>query len=292
MDYYIVGGSNFGYVQKEASGRSGDLLVIWDSNAFDIIECTGCDNFFAIRGKWITSGFESIIVNVYGPHNDRGKEALWDSLEGLIQSVDTSWLLVGDFNEVRVLEDRLNSQFIQSRADRFNEFIIRNGLIEIEINGRKFTRISDDGLKFSRLDRFLVNNSFLNLWEDLSEVDKIVMDAWGHPIRGSRKDCMFRDMLKNVKRALRDWSSKKSGTLDDEIESYKREAMEWELKADSTNLTEQDRDRWLECRRHWVEKENIKSNMLKQKARLKWALEGDEHSKFFHASIRRKNSKK
>ncbi|XP_071718293.1 uncharacterized protein [Rutidosis leptorrhynchoides] len=102
---------------------------------------------------------------------------------------------------------------------------------------------------------------------------------------------MFSDRLKNVKRALRDWSSKKFKTLDDEIEAYKREAMEWELKAESTNLMEQDRDRWLECRRHWVEKENIKSNTLKQKARLKWALEGNENSKFFHAAIRRKNSK-
>ncbi|XP_071739504.1 uncharacterized protein [Rutidosis leptorrhynchoides] len=259
---------------------------------------------------------ESIIVNVYCPHNDRDKKALWDSLDGLIHSVDTSWLLVGDFNEVRISEDRLNSQFIQSRADRFNEFINRNGLIEIDINGRKFTSISDDGLKFSKLDRFLVNNSFLNLWEDLSvialdrhlsdhcplvlrdkyidygpkpfkifdewfnyeEMDKVVVDAWGQPIRGSRRGCMFRDRLKNVKMTLKDWSSKKFGCHDKEIEAYKKEAMEWELKAESNVLTDLDRERWLECRRCWVEKENIKSNMLKQKARLKWTLEGDENS--------------
>ncbi|XP_071705217.1 uncharacterized protein [Rutidosis leptorrhynchoides] len=256
----LWGGPNFGYVQKEATGSSGGLLCIWDSNEFDIIDCNGCENFIAIRGRWVRSGQESVIVNLYGPHNDRGKKALWDSLEQLINSVDAPWLLVGDFNEVRMAEDRLNSQFIQGRADIFNEFIVRCGLIEIDINGRKFTRISDDGLKFSKIDRFLVNNSFLQLWSDLSvialdrhlsdhcplilrdkiidygpkpfkvfdewfnceEVDKIIMEAWMQPIRGSRKDCNFRDRLKNVKLALKDWSSRKFGGLDKEIEAFKK----------------------------------------------------------------------
>ncbi|XP_071694353.1 uncharacterized protein [Rutidosis leptorrhynchoides] len=278
----LWGNDCFGYVQKEALGKSGGLLIIWDTLVFEIIDSTGGDFYIAIRGKWKHTGEESIIVNVYGPHSDCKK-----------------------------------------RADRFNEFIVRNNLIEIAISGRKFTRISDDGLKLSKLDRFLVTDKFISLWDDLSiialdrdlsdhcplvlqdkvidygpkpfkvfdewfnciGVDSVIMEARNQPIRGSRKDCNFRDKLKNVKSALRDWSKENFGKLDSEINSLSKKAMEWELKAESQSLSDSNRATWLDCRPQWIEKDRIKANMLKQKARIKWTLEADENSKFFHASI-------
>ncbi|XP_071688218.1 uncharacterized protein [Rutidosis leptorrhynchoides] len=221
----LWGDTNFGFIQKEAIGKSGGLLVIWDKGSIEDIEATGGDYFLALRGKWKKSGEESIVVNVYGPHSDHKKKLMWDSLDRLINSTDSSWLLCGDFNEVRNSSDRLNSQFHQCRADRFNEFIYRNKLIEIPISGRKFTRISDDGVKFSKLDRFLVSDRFISLWDDLSiitldrnlsdhcplilrdklidygpkpfkvfdewfnyvDVDKVIIEAWKQPVKGVKK---------------------------------------------------------------------------------------------------------
>ncbi|XP_071713069.1 uncharacterized protein [Rutidosis leptorrhynchoides] len=185
------------------------------------------DYFMAIRGNWLVSGKESTIMNIYGPHSDRKKLALWDSLERLVNSISSAWLLCGDFNEVRTSSDRLNSQFHQSRADRFNELISRNNLIEIPISGRKYTRISDDGLKFSKLDRFLD-----------------IIEAWKKPVPGSRKHCVFRDRLKNVKWALKAWSHNMFGGLDKEIENLKSMAMDWEALAEQGSLNDTDRITW------------------------------------------------
>ncbi|XP_071712683.1 uncharacterized protein [Rutidosis leptorrhynchoides] len=325
----LWGDLNCGFIQKGAVGKSGGFLMVWDKNAFEVDGTTSCDFFVAIRGKWKTTGEESIIVNIYGPHKDHKKIIMWDLLDKLMGSSNSKWLLCGDFNEVRSSSERLNTQFHQGRADLFNDFVSRNCLVEIPISGRKFTKISDDGLKFSKLDRVLVSDGFLQLWEDLSiitldrhlsdncplilrdkvldygprpfkvfdewfncvDVGEVIKEAWEQPIVGSRKDCAFRDKLKNVKVALKSWSHNKFGSLDSEINALKKEAMEWELKAESNILSVLDRAKWLDCRRHWVEKEKVKSNMLKQKAKVKWILDGDENSKFFHATLRRKYNK-
>ncbi|XP_071718981.1 uncharacterized protein [Rutidosis leptorrhynchoides] len=90
--------------------------------------------------------------------------------------------------------------------------------------------------------------------------------------------------------ALKSWSRSKFVNIENEIKELQK-AREWELKAESQHLSDSDREKWLECRRRWVEKDKVKTGMLKQKARIKWVLDGDENSKFFHASIRRRYNK-
>ncbi|GJV18591.1 reverse transcriptase domain, reverse transcriptase zinc-binding domain protein [Tanacetum coccineum] len=53
---------------------------------------------------------------------------------------------------------------------KFNEFINDMRLLEVPMGGRKFTRVSDDGLKLSKLDRFLLNEKFNDLWGNLSVI--------------------------------------------------------------------------------------------------------------------------
>ncbi|XP_071741078.1 uncharacterized protein [Rutidosis leptorrhynchoides] len=166
----LLGNDNCGFVQKEASGNSGGMLLVWDTNSFVVESAVKSDYYLAIRGKWCGSGHESIIVNVYGPHSDVKKQEMWFALDSLLRSIDSAWVVCGDFNEVRNQSDRLSCDFHQCRATRFNDFITMNNLIEIPINGKRFTRISDDGTKFSKLDRFFVDDKYISHWNDLSVV--------------------------------------------------------------------------------------------------------------------------
>ncbi|XP_071694370.1 uncharacterized protein [Rutidosis leptorrhynchoides] len=168
----VWGSEEFGFIQKPKVGKSGDMFLIWDANVFTVDQAV--EEIFgssqAVRCKWKGYDTDTIITNVYGPHNDEGKKELWDSLEILMSYKDAGWVICGDFNEVRIESERLNSLFIERRAAMFNNFIEKMQLVEIPLLGKNFTRFSDDGVKLSKLDRFLVSEDFLDSWGDMSAI--------------------------------------------------------------------------------------------------------------------------
>ncbi|XP_071700229.1 uncharacterized protein [Rutidosis leptorrhynchoides] len=285
--------------------------------------------FIAIWGIWKSSREESIIITVYGPHDDVNKWKMWESLDNILGIDDVSWVFCGDFNEVRDNTERLNCEFLESRAKRFNEFIERHGLVDVPLGGQKFARVSKDGRKMRKLDRFLVSNNFLALWSDIKVValdrglsghclivlsngdinfrlkpfkvfdewfrvegvEKLIEQSWVEELGGNRKDCIFRNKFKRLKGCLKDWSKGEFRNSDADISEAKMVAMELEIKVQTCVLSNEEYDRWLGSRKKWLEKEKIKTGMLKQKARVKWTIDGDENPKYFHNSIKRNYNK-
>ncbi|XP_071740253.1 uncharacterized protein [Rutidosis leptorrhynchoides] len=276
----LWGSPDFEFIQREKVGKSGGQLLVWDKNCFEALDVFRIDCVIGIQGVWKPSGDAVNILNIYGPHDDAKKIKLWDELSKLLANSNDAWILCGDFNEVREESDRFNCDFLEYRARRFNEFIANNSLIEIPLGGRKFTRVSDDGVKFSKLDRFFVSEKCLDIWKDLvgnilerkhsdhcpillknenlnfgpkpfkvfdtwfneDEADQIVKNAWERTVpKTYRKDRTFMNKLKNVKFALKEWSSKKIGALDGEIEASRSVATNLELKAETTNLSEEEK---------------------------------------------------
>lgn len=79
--------------------------------------------------------------------------------------------------------------------------------------------------------------------------------------------------------------------LDDEINGLRLEADKRESEAELRALDDVELAIWLETRQKWIEKDQEKADMSRQKARIKWSVEGDENSKYFHSVIKRKNNK-
>ncbi|KAJ9558860.1 LOW QUALITY PROTEIN: hypothetical protein OSB04_013474 [Centaurea solstitialis] len=268
-------------------------------------------------------------VNVYAPNSISERKELWSKLASVLANEDIKWCFFGDFNEVRTVDERLNSACNQSGMDDFNGFINEGGLMEIPLVGRRFTRISDDGIKFSKLDRFLLNQSFVAAWkvlgvrgldrkgsdhlplflsEDLKDfgpkpfkffnvwlkeesLERVVKEAWNNEIRSSDPDRILRDKLKQVKVKIKSWSIAHFGLLDEKIVEARNECTRLEEKAEFGGWNDCERERWLESRKGWLELEEKKNGLLRQKAKLKWLLEGDDNTKFFHATIKNREKK-
>nr|GEY85333.1 RNA-directed DNA polymerase, eukaryota, reverse transcriptase zinc-binding domain protein [Tanacetum cinerariifolium] len=95
---------------------------------------------------------------------------------------------VGDFNDVRSIEERLGSVFDHSSARAFNHFIEASGLVDVKLEGYSFTWSHPSASKMNKLDQFLVSKVFTDFgptpfrlyhsWFKRDGFDAMVEHAW------------------------------------------------------------------------------------------------------------------
>nr|GEU80678.1 hydroxycinnamoyl-CoA quinate/shikimate transferase [Tanacetum cinerariifolium] len=134
MKLFIVkrcwGNFAFDYVHSDFVGNSGGIFCVWDPNLFCKSNTTVSDYFVMIRGVWLKTGVNLLIVAVYAPHDPRDKRMLWEYLVHVINQ----W----------------------NGTDAFNSFIANAGLEEVHLGGSAFTWCHKSATKMSKLDRMTI----------------------------------------------------------------------------------------------------------------------------------------
>ncbi|GJW73910.1 RNA-directed DNA polymerase, eukaryota, reverse transcriptase zinc-binding domain protein [Tanacetum coccineum] len=203
----------FDYVHSDSVGNSGGILCVWDPSSYRKKDVTVSDYFIMIRGVWLKTGCEVIIM--------------------------------GDFNEVRCKSERFGSNFNVQGANVFNSFIVNAGLEEIPLGGCSFTWCHKSATKMSKLDRFLISENlmitcpnftatslerylsdhrpillreshfdygptpfrFFHSWFEMEGFNKLVEDAWNEaPVDESNAMSNMMKKLKYLKQKIRDWN--------------------------------------------------------------------------------------
>nr|GEX21757.1 RNA-directed DNA polymerase, eukaryota [Tanacetum cinerariifolium] len=126
---FIWGNSNYQYVSSDSAGSSGRILCVWEATIFKQDYATVTDNFIAIYGTWISNNSKVLIVVIYAIQSLSHKRVLWDYISSLIARRNGGTIVMGDFNEVRSIDERFGSMFNQSRSRFFNHFITSSGLV-------------------------------------------------------------------------------------------------------------------------------------------------------------------
>ncbi|KAJ9560860.1 hypothetical protein OSB04_006020 [Centaurea solstitialis] len=280
----------------------------------------------ARKGKWSGVDIKIGLLNIYGPHKKADKEILWRNLLNVISTQDCVWILLGDFNAVRRQEERSGTFFDSDEAACFNNFISCAGLHDIQFVGRRFTRFNKAGTKMSKLDRYLVSANFFNHWKDAmvyvlarsfsdhcpimlksGEVDygpkpfklfdhwleneefqNLVKVSWTSKEVAGTGDVVLKEKLKYLKHVIKSWTKEKLEARLKEKESILNALKGWDEKAEANLLTPGDVSKRENMLFELSQIEQKEASELKQKSRIRWAVEGDENSTFFHASVNHK----
>ncbi|KAJ0877963.1 putative RNA-directed DNA polymerase [Helianthus annuus] len=319
----IWGNKNYGMEFVGSVGRSGGLICLWDSGVFDLELSIKRRCLLAVRGKLRGSGERINFLNVYAPQSTSAKLALWNEILVIMGGWNGFWVVAGDFNAVRDESERKNSGFRVACANNFNDFIAQASLLEYDMKGFRFTCSRENGKKLSKLDRILVNPEFFNKWPSASlralpflysdhcpivlEVgDKNfgpkpfrVFDFWFDK-EGFKEaveqavssfcpigvpDLSLTAKFSHLRKALKVWRDdylKKEG---EEFDSALEELETLESIMEIRELNEEEQWVFAENKKVILERDIKKCSEAKQRARVKWAVDGDANSKYFHSLV-------
>ncbi|GKC68524.1 putative RNA-directed DNA polymerase, eukaryota, reverse transcriptase zinc-binding domain protein [Tanacetum coccineum] len=194
-------------------------------------------------------------IVVYAPQNLAAKITLWSTLVNLIDNWDGISVTMGDFNKVREADERFGSCFNERQASSFNSFITNSSLIDVSLGGRLDHRpillkehVSDFGPTPFR---------FFHSWLELEGFHTLVVDTW-----------------------------KNDGIV--HANDHSQRLAQIDVKIDQGCATDLDLLNRSKAIRILDDLNRLEAKDLAQKARIKWALDGDENSSFFHATLRKK----
>lgn len=129
--------NNFAYFPSV--GASGGIITIWNGLVYsgEVIQ----SNAYCVTVKF-TSNLDNscfFLSNVYGPSNAAGKLAFITWFLNLDYSSFDEWIIAGDFNLYRSIEDMNKPGGDPGDMNLFNDFISDMELVDIPFSGRTYT---------------------------------------------------------------------------------------------------------------------------------------------------------
>ncbi|XP_074289295.1 uncharacterized protein LOC141614451 [Silene latifolia] len=158
-----------GYSRVNAISFSGGIWVYWKTELVSVIPVFEHQQYITLE---ISRNGESpwFFSAVYASPDPSNRRALWDELQTFAQDNNHPWLLAGDFNEIRSLNERHGGDAnMARRCKNFNNWIDNCELLELAFTGSSHTWSRGNSMETrqsARLDNSLCNADWGTLFED------------------------------------------------------------------------------------------------------------------------------
>nr|GEW07339.1 RNA-directed DNA polymerase, eukaryota, reverse transcriptase zinc-binding domain protein [Tanacetum cinerariifolium] len=203
-----------------------------------------------------------------------------------MQGVDDVVIIMGDFNEVHYKNERFGSVFNVQGAKAFYLFVANSNLDEVLFGGCSYTWCHGFASKMSKLDRFLMSERFLRECPSISAIslDRFLSDHRPILLRESNHDYgpipfwvfHYWFEMEDFDKIVHDTWREELGKLD--------------MTIDNGKATEEDLLNRMEICNSIQDLDKLHIMEVAQKAKVKWAVEGDENSKFYHGILNKRRN--
>nr|GEY02190.1 RNA-directed DNA polymerase, eukaryota [Tanacetum cinerariifolium] len=238
-----------------SSVKSGSIGILKLSPGGSILEVM--ENLVKV-GQTMRYNMEGCMKNMEAIIGSQGdfwaseRRILWDYIRIMIESYEGESIILGDFNDVRLEQERFGTSFKALGANAFNSFISMAGLVDLPLDGYKYTWSHKSASKMSKLERFLI-----------SEV---------------------------LKGAIKNWCKEDNKRSNGSIAAIKLRLADIDKILDHGNGSDDIVNERSLLLKELLDFNARLSLDMAQKAKIHWSIEGYENSKYFHGIINRKRS--
>ncbi|XP_062112653.1 uncharacterized protein LOC133823820 [Humulus lupulus] len=250
-----------GMIVVESIGHSGGLALLWKFNEEAQLLSFSKNHIDVVCSPKNTPAYR--LTGFYGNPNRSDRSITWQLLRDLSSSSTLPWCIIGDMNNVLSQRDKRGGRpYPNNLLEGFQQLVQDLGLIDIDLIGHPFTWERGRGTLHwveARLDRALATDSWLNLFPGAKLLNTEVTTSDHCPLLLDPSPKYSNGSSRSFKRLIR---SLKGLRDSDSIRKYN------------------------DANKQLFEVLTQKEIFWKQRRKQIWLKEGDNNSKFFHASAR------
>ncbi|XP_074314351.1 uncharacterized protein LOC141649565 [Silene latifolia] len=308
--------------------KGGRVWLLWQPSLFDVMVLQYDAQF--IHAK-VTAGCtqqQFFLTMVYAFNEGSERVDLWNKLKSIAQQCSGPWAMAGDFNTVTSPNERLGGNTRQEDMDDFNQCIATCGVTDIHATGAFYTwNNKQDPLhrKYSRLDRFMVNQAWMdifsdmmahfhheglldhnpctvsdiklggrknasfkyfNMWSLTPSFTSIVSNDWGKSYNGTKMFCIVKK-LKSLKGALKALNRESYSDIENKASMaiQNLESIQQQLIHDPTSSDLLSQE--MELLASVRDLTKARDSFLSKKAKTQWLEDGDSNTAYFHGAIKK-----
>ncbi|XP_074299652.1 uncharacterized protein LOC141630798 [Silene latifolia] len=183
-------GSKWQVIYNNDVREGGRIWLLWDDQVFHVDVLSKEAQVVHVRVTFLPKQFTWVMSLVYGFNKLHDRSSLWTSLNQLGQLIREPWLVMGDFNNVIHMDERIRSVVTTAEVQDFQDCMDSCGLLDLYTFGAFFTwnkKQVGQARVYSRIDRVLANDywvlngpasSISFLPEGLYDHSLCVLDLW------------------------------------------------------------------------------------------------------------------
>ncbi|XP_020266575.1 uncharacterized protein LOC109842073 [Asparagus officinalis] len=274
---------NWEWFSNADNSSKARIMILWDPNILEVYIDKFSAQHITCSVKSLDGRVECLVSSIYGHNHQATRKALWQDLLQIQQTVvNKPWILSGDFNAITGQEDKIGGAAVtEAETTDFREFIDKCHLSHLKTEGCHYTWNNKQDSNFrvwSRLDRALVNDSWINL-HNSSHVEYLLPSCSDHSpalvsiyddhVQGKKPFKFYKMWIKHdsyLPIISTVWQSTIAGCSMFSVTS--------KLKLLKTALKD-------------LNKRSF-HNISEQKSRIQWSVQGDRCTSFYHSAIKAK----